>query len=179
VVQGITFSTPVPSKFSLSGRARSGRKKLIAWKCIHRALGDELASQDSAAFRLVLEGTARELHPIPRDEMYRIAREALRNAFRHARATQIEAEIAYGPRMFRVRIRDDGQGIPPAVLKEGRSGHYGLAGMRERAAQIGAKLNIWSGLGAGTEVELSIPGAIAYGTSPGRPRFWPFPGKVK
>jgi len=103
--------------------------------------------------------------------MYRIAREALRNAFRHARATQIEAEIAYGPRMFRVRIRDDGQGIPPAVLKEGRSGHYGLAGMRERAAQIGAKLNIWSGLGAGTEVELSIPGAIAYGTSPGRPAF--------
>jgi signal transduction histidine kinase/ligand-binding sensor domain-containing protein len=144
-----------------------------------RALGDELASQDSAAFRLVLEGTARELHPIPRDEMYRIAREALRNAFRHARATQIEAEIAYGPRVFRVRIRDDGQGIPPAILKEGRSGHYGLAGMRERAAQIGAKLNIWSGLGAGTEIELSIPGAIAYGTSPGRPRFWPFPGKVK
>jgi signal transduction histidine kinase len=78
-----------------------------------------------------------------------------------------------------VRIRNDGQGIPPAILKQGRTGHYGLAGMRERAAQIGAKLNIWSGLGAGTEIELSIPGAIAYGTSPSRSHFWQFRRKVK
>ena len=136
-----------------------------------RALADELASQDSATFRLVVEGPARNLHPILRDEIYRIAREALRNAFRHAQARQIEAEITYSDRLFRLRIRDDGQGIAPAILEEGRGGHYGLPGMRERATQIGAKLNIWSGGGAGTEIDLSIPGSIAYVTSPGRRGF--------
>jgi signal transduction histidine kinase len=118
-----------------------------------------------------VEGPPRELHPIPRDEIYRITREALRNAFSHSRARQIEAEITYDPRRLRLRIRDDGRGIDPAILEAGRSGHYGLPGMRERATQIGAKLNIWSGVGTGTEIELSIPGSIAYGASPGRSRF--------
>jgi signal transduction histidine kinase len=141
-----------------------------------RFLGDELASEDSATFRLVVEGVVRELHPIPRDEIYRIAREALQNAFSHARARQVEAEITYGPRTLRLRIRDDGGGIAQDILKEGRSRHYGLPGMRERATQIGGKLNIWSGVGAGTEIELSIPGSIAYGTSLGRRFLW-FRGK--
>ena len=70
---------------------------------------------------------------------------------------------------FRLRIRDDGKGIDPATLEEGRAGHYGLPGMRERARQIGAELTIWSGAGTGTEIELSIPGSIAYRTLP-RPR---------
>ena len=84
-----------------------------------RALGDELASEDSATFRLVVEGPPRDLHPILRDEIYRIAREALRNAFSHAQAHHIEAEITYGERLFRLRIRDDGQGIAPAILEDG------------------------------------------------------------
>ena len=96
--------------------------------------------------------------PIVRDEVYRIAREALRNAFSHARASHIEAEISYGEHLFRLRIRDDGEGIAPAMLEEGRPGHYGLPGMRERAAEIGAKLDIWSGAGTGTEIDLSIAG---------------------
>jgi len=129
------------------------------------ALGEEMASQDSAAFRLVVEGAPRNLHPILRDEIYRIAREAVRNAFRHAQASRIEAEISYGERQFRLRIRDDGRGIDPGVAEEGRTGHYGLPGMRERAKRIGAELNVWSATGTGTEVELSIPGSIAYGTS--------------
>jgi signal transduction histidine kinase len=133
-----------------------------------RALGNELAGEDGAAFRLVVEGPARDLHPIVRDEIYRIAREALRNAFSHSRARNIEAEITYSERLLRLRIRDDGQGIAPAILEEGRPGHYGLPGMRERAGQIGAKLTIWSGVGAGTEIELSIAGSIAYGKSPSR-----------
>jgi signal transduction histidine kinase len=137
-----------------------------------KALGDELASQDSAAFRLVVEGPPRNLHPILRDEIYRIVREAVRNAFRHAQARRIEAEITYGERQFRVRIRDDGRGIDPAVAGEGRAGHYGLPGMRERAKRIGAELRVWSGTGAGTEVELDVPGAIAYGTSLARARWW-------
>src|SRR5580658_8315464 len=134
------------------------------------ALGNELAGEDGAAFRLVVEGPARDLHPIVRDEIYRIAREALRNAFNHARARHIEAEITYSERLLRLRIRDDGQGIAPAILEEGRPGHYGLPGMRERAGQIGAKLSIWSAVRAGTEIELSIAGSIAYSKSPGRSR---------
>ena len=73
-------------------------------------------------------------------------------------------------RLFRLRIRDDGEGIAPAILEEGRPGHYGLPGMRERAAEIGAKLDIWSGVGTGTEIDLSIAGSIAYGKRPGRSR---------
>ena len=119
-------------------------------------------------FALVVEGETRELHPIVRDEIYRITREALRNAFSHARARRIEAEIIYGEQLFRLRIRDDGEGIAPDLLEKGRPGHYGLPGMRERAAEIGAKLDIWSGAGTGTEIDLSIPGSIAYGKRPRR-----------
>ena len=135
------------------------------------ALGDEMATQDSTAFHLVVEGRTRDLHPIVRDELYRITREALRNAFSHAAANHIETEITYGERAFRLRIRDDGQGIPPEMLEAGRPGHYGLSGMRERARQIGAKLAIWSGAKAGTEIELSIAGSTAYRTSTRRPLF--------
>ncbi len=123
-----------------------------------QALGDELCIQDSATFGFLMEGQAQELHPIVRDEVYRITREALRNAFSHARARHIEAEITYSEQLFRLRIRDDGAGIAPAILEDGRAGHYGLPGMRERAAEIGAKLDIWSGVGTGTEIDLSIAG---------------------
>ena len=80
-------------------------------------------------------------------------------------------ELAYGDRAFRLRIRDDGKGIPPEIMEQGRSGHYGLQGMRERAKQTGAKLDIWSKTGAGTEIELTIAGSIAYRTARG-PGFW-------
>jgi signal transduction histidine kinase len=135
-----------------------------------RTACNELATPDAAAFEVTVEGPTRDLHPIIRDELYRITREALRNAFSHARAEHIEAELIYAERLFRLRIRDDGKGIEPATLEEGRSGHYGLPGMRERARQIGAELAIWSGVGTGTEIDLSIPGSIAYRTLP-RPRF--------
>jgi signal transduction histidine kinase len=136
-----------------------------------RAMGEELSSQDAATFGFMMEGHSRELHPIVRDEVYRITREALRNAFNHSRAHHIEAEIIYTENLFRLRIRDDGEGVPPAILEGGRPGHYGLPGMRERAAGIGAKLDVWSGSGTGTEVDLSVPGSIAYGKRSGRSRF--------
>jgi signal transduction histidine kinase/ligand-binding sensor domain-containing protein len=140
------------------------------------ALGAELATPESAAFRLVVEGAVRDLHPIIRDEVYRITREALRNAFTHAHANHIETEITYGKKALRVRIRDDGDGTPPGVIKEGRPGHYGLPGMRERAKQIGGSLEIWSGAGprAGTEIQLTIAGSIAYPASGGRSLFGRF-----
>jgi signal transduction histidine kinase len=133
-----------------------------------RALGNELAVEGGATFRVVVEGPARDLHPIVRDEVYRIAREALRNAFSHAQAHHIEAELTYSEQTFRLRIRDDGKGMAPAILEEGRTGHYGLPGMRERASQIGAKLSIWSAERAGTEIELSVAGPIAYGGAAGK-----------
>jgi signal transduction histidine kinase/ligand-binding sensor domain-containing protein len=130
-----------------------------------RIVGEELATEDSAALRIVVEGEPRELQPMVRDEIYRIAREGLRNAFTHAGARNIETEILYGSRQFRLRIRDDGRGTPFEFLKKGRPGHYGLSGMRERAETMGTTLNIWSTMGAGTEIDLEIPGSIAYGTS--------------
>jgi len=136
-----------------------------------KALGDELSAEGAATFRLVVEGPPRKVQTMIRDEIYRIAREALRNAFHHAQARHIEAEITYGGRSFLLRIRDDGKGIPPEILEQGRPGHYGVRGMRERAQQIGGKLDIWSRLGAGTEIELSVAGPIAYRTPPGRPLF--------
>lgn len=139
---------------------------------------DELVCEGSPTFRLVVEGAPRDLDSMLRDEVYRIACECLRNAFKHARANRIEAELAYGDRIFRLRIRDDGCGIPPKMQQAGRSGHYGLSGMRERARQTGCKLDIWSSAGSGTEIDLSVPGAIAYSKSPGRPRLQLFRKKV-
>jgi signal transduction histidine kinase len=140
------------------------------------ALGEELGGtrdgeKSSATFRVSIDGRPRELQPILRDDIYRIAREALRNAFRHAQATKIEADITYSERLLRLRVRDDGKGIDSKLLDAGRDGHWGLPGMRERAQQIGAQLDIWSEVGAGTEIELRIPGSIAYGTSPSQGGF--------
>jgi signal transduction histidine kinase len=137
-----------------------------------RALCNELATPDGAAFELTVEGPSRDMHPIIRDELYRITREALRNAFTHARARHIETKLIYAERLFRLRIQDDGKGIEPAMLVEGRPGHYGLPGMRERCRQIGADVTIRSGMGTGTEIELSIPGSIAYRTLPRRRSRW-------
>ena len=121
------------------------------------------ANLDAVTFRVTVEGDRQMLSPILQDEVYRIARELLRNAFRHARARRIEAEIRYDDRLLRLRIRDDGKGIDPRVLQEGgRAGHWGLPGIRERAKQIGARLDLWSEAGAGTEVELTVPASVAY-----------------
>jgi signal transduction histidine kinase len=130
-------------------------------------------SYDAAEFHVAVEGTPRDLHPILRDELYRIAGEAVRNAFKHAQAQQIEVEVRYDQRQFRLRVRDDGKGIDPKHLNEdGRPGHYGLRGMRERAKLMRGKLAVWSELDSGTEVELSIPASLAYETSPARRRSW-------
>jgi signal transduction histidine kinase len=141
-----------------------------------RTIGDLAAAgnQSSPAFEVVAQGSPRSLHLIVRDEVYRIAAEALRNAFQHARAHQIEVEIGYGEKDFTIHIRDDGKGIDREVLSaDGREGHFGLHGMRERAELVGGKLVVWSELEAGSEVELSIPASRAYIDSPRR--LWRFP----
>ena len=132
-----------------------------------RTLGDQLASQSAVdrppTFNVAVEGQPRDLHPIVRDEIYKIAAEALRNTFRHAHATKVEVEIHYDDEQFRLRVRDDGKGIDPKVVADqALEGHYGLRGMPERAAVIGGKLVVWSEAGAGTEVELRLPARIVY-----------------
>jgi signal transduction histidine kinase/ligand-binding sensor domain-containing protein len=141
-----------------------------------RALGGELAADEtknSPVFEVHVEGEPRDLHPILRDEVYRIAGEALRNAFRHARASRIEVEIHYDSQELRLRIRDDGEGIPRQFAGgDGPSGHFGLRGMDERAKLIGGHLEVWSNAESGTEIELSIPSSIAYAKSATQSRFW-------
>ena len=131
------------------------------------AAGKELARSAGTAmepeFKVTVEGARRPLSPLLQDDIYRMGREILRNAFQHARAARIEAEIAYAPEFFRLRIRDNGKGIDRKVLEMGaRPGHWGLPGIRERSKRIGAQLNLWSEPGAGTEAELTVPARIAY-----------------
>ncbi len=140
-----------------------------------KTLGEELAAvsggSTSAGVQVGVEGTPRTLHPIARDEVYRIVSEALRNAFQHAEAKQIEVELRYDERQFRLRVRDDGKGIDPSFLTtEGRLGHFGLHGMRERAKLIGGKVTVWTAPGSGTEIELTIPAVGAYAAP--RRRSW-------
>ena len=117
------------------------------------------------------------LSPIVRDDIHRIGSEALRNAFHHAREGRIEVEIRYDDRQFQLRVRDDGRGIDAPVLNGYRAGHFGLPGMRERAALIGGHVEVWSETGMGTGVAVIIPAAAAYATSRPRRHFWPFVGR--
>lgn len=131
------------------------------------SLGQELSlaadGQNVPSYRVLLEGTPRQLHPGLQDDLYRISREAVANAFRHSRALHIELEIQYDLRMLRLRVRDDGVGIDPETLANGgREGHWGLPGMQERAGAMKGRLEIWSELNRGTEIELTVPAAIAY-----------------
>ena len=152
-VQGLRDSTTQTNDLALA--INSLGKELLADSPNHQPL-----------FRVAVEGESRNLYPVVRDEIYKIAAEAVRNAFRHAQARQVEVEIRYDTEQLRLRVRDDGKGIDPAVVsRQGSKGHYGLAGMRERATIVAAKLTVWSEVDAGTEVELRIPADAAYATS--------------
>lgn len=134
------------------------------------ALAETLSSDDGdrrpPIFHVNVEGTPRDLPPIVQDEVYRIAAEALRNAFRHARASRIEVDICYDQRLFRLRVRDDGKGMDAApAAGQTQDRHYGMAGMHERAKLIGGTLSIWSKIDSGTEAELTIPASVAYAKS--------------
>jgi signal transduction histidine kinase len=123
-----------------------------------------------ARYRVIRDGRPQPLNPVIRDEVYRIGREALINAFRHAGAHAIELHLEYGPRQFTLRVRDDGRGIDPDVVGAGADGHWGLSGMRERAERIGASFNVWSRDRAGTEIELAVPARIAFTSAARRER---------
>ena len=145
-----------------------------------RGLGEELVpkgtnTKDPVEFRLVVEGSARPMRPNLHIEVFRITREALRNAFSHSQGHLVETEMAYTDKGFRLRIRDDGKGIDPDErIRAERSGHWGLKGMQERAERLGGELEVWSEPGAGTEIELRVPASIAYETVLSQDSSWQF-----
>ena len=162
------------------GESGSRRRLCLGGRFLHRrfpvaVFPEQIADVEEADVKHVAddEGGAGGLDPFEDFHVYRLAAEALRNAFRHAAAKNVEVELRYDEKYFRLHIRDDGKGIASDVLSgDGRQGHYGLPGMRERARLIGGKLSIWTELNTGTEIELIIPGARAY-VKQARP-FWYF-----
>jgi signal transduction histidine kinase len=154
------------TKVSEEGRrAVRGLRLSESSESLEQAFGrarHELAPDGEVGFRVIVGGPHRVVAPQVRDEIYRIGREALVNAFRHADAKNVEVEVEYLDDRLRLRVRDDGRGIDEAVLRSGRDDHYGLAGMHERARQMGAQLRVTSRSSAGTEIELTVPRRIAY-----------------
>jgi signal transduction histidine kinase len=150
---------------AVRGLRASGSRSLDleqAFALVPKELAAHTKTGEQAGFRVIVDGPRQSLHPLLRDDVYRIGREALINAFRHSRAKHIEVELQYSPSQLRILVRDDGCGIDPYILRTGRDGHWGLSGMRERADQIGARLHLYSSATAGTQVELSVPGRIAF-----------------
>jgi signal transduction histidine kinase len=126
-------------------------------EALQRVTEDSLIpSKMGVAFSAV--GDAREMHPIVRDEIYRIGYEAIRNACTHSSASRLEVELSYANDLA-LRVSDDGTVIDPVIADKGRDGHFGLQGMRERAARIGGKLTLGSSSNSGTEIRLLVPGA--------------------
>ncbi len=108
-----------------------------------------------------VEGDPKEMHPVVRDEIYRIGYEAIRNACAHSKASRLHVGLKYGQDLA-ISVGENGVGIPESIINGGADGHYGLQGMRERAARIGGKLRIVSSVDSGTEVSLVIPGRVAF-----------------
>jgi signal transduction histidine kinase/ligand-binding sensor domain-containing protein len=127
-----------------------------------RAL-EECRTLGSMEVSLQVSGQIREMHPIVRDEIYRIGYEAIRNACVHSRATQLRVDLSYAQDLS-LRINDNGAGIDPDILQRGRQGHFGLHNMRERAARIMGKFSVESSVGSGTVITLAVPGGIIYRT---------------
>jgi len=131
------------------------------------AMGMQLTSEAAPGpvplIDVAVDGTSRDLNPVVRDEAYQIAGEALRNAVKHAGARAVTVTIHYESRQLQLTIRDDGKGIDAETLRRHQvAGHFGLPGMRERAAVVKGRLEVRSAIGRGTEIELSVPAAIAY-----------------
>jgi signal transduction histidine kinase len=124
---------------------------------------ERLLLPDKIEMRIGVEGRQREIYPAIADELLRITDEALFNVSRHARARKVTITIIFGTKALTIRIIDDGIGIAPMIVaKGGVTGHFGLVGMRERAAKIGGQLAITPGPARGTQVEVTVGADIAY-----------------
>jgi signal transduction histidine kinase len=127
-----------------------------------RAVGDRFASGQETQFSVISQGEIKRLHALLADEFYQVGREAIANAFLHGAAQTISVEVSFQPNTLRLSVRDDGVGMSDEIVSEGRPGHFGLSGMRERSQAIGATFRLRSVLGSGTQVEISAPARIAY-----------------
>ena len=132
----------------------------------------EMERGDGVEYRVTVSGSVRALNPACSHDIFLIGREAVLNACRHAQAKRIDVEVIYDSASLRLTIRDDGIGMDGLVLQRGREGHWGLTGMRERATAIGAKLRLRSRVSLGTEIELTVPGHLAYGRMSGNGLWW-------
>jgi signal transduction histidine kinase len=125
-----------------------------------RSIGEcQIHSSMDASFSVA--GEVSEMHPIVRDEVYRIGYEAIRNACVHSQAAHLQVELTYAEDLV-LRVRDNGVGIDPAIVGQGKEGHFGLQGMRERASRIMARLTVETSTASGTEIKLVVPGSIIY-----------------
>jgi signal transduction histidine kinase/ligand-binding sensor domain-containing protein len=134
-------------------------------EAFRRAL-EECRIHSSMEVSLDVSGQIQEMHPIVRDEVYRIGYEAIRNACVHSHAAQLRVELSYAQDLS-LRISDNGSGIDPDILHSGRQGHFGLQSMRERAARIMGRFLVESSAGSGTVITLTVPGGIIYRTANG------------
>ena len=126
-----------------------------------RRATEECLLHNSMTIKFSVNGGLRDLHPIARDEVYHIAYEAIRNACEHSSATELEIMLTYAQDLT-LQVKDNGTGIDATVLTEGKAGHFGLQGIRERAARIGSKLILNSAPNSGTAITLIVPGSIIY-----------------
>ena len=122
---------------------------------------EECRTQSSMEASFSVVGEVSEMHPIVRDEVYRIGYEAIRNACVHSQAPRLQVELTYAEDLI-LRVHDNGVGIAPAIADGGREGHFGLQGMRERASRIMARLTVETSASNGTEIKLVVPGSIIY-----------------
>jgi signal transduction histidine kinase len=111
-------------------------------------------------------GIRLDLRPPVQTEIEHIAREAISNAIQHSGANIVRLDIMYQPAHFFMSVSDDGCGIHPKTQELGREGHWGIAGMRERAKSIGGRLRILPHFPCGTVVELSLQAGVAYTAPP-------------
>jgi len=140
------------------------------------AIGDETSAGRTATFNVSVAGEARSLSAEAKDQLLQIAREAVRNACRHAQASRIAVSLRYNRRSLLMCIVDDGRGIDPTVAqRRSAATHFGLTGMRERSAQLGGHLRIYSRPGMGMRVELRVPASMVYEDACGG--FWQHKGR--
>jgi signal transduction histidine kinase len=124
-------------------------------------IGEDESEGTDAAFQLRIQGRQRSLTTDAKQQLFDIGREAIRNAYAHARAKRITVTVEYRWRTLRLEIRDNGQGFDP-VVSEQIEGHFGLLGMRERAAELHGALSITRLSEGGTTVSVTVPAGIAY-----------------
>ncbi len=125
-------------------------------------LSGEFARDGGPEVDILVEGHERPLTAVTGNDVLQVGRQAITNAFQHAHASRIHVLLSYGEQHLRIRVQDNGRGIDEKTLNSGRPGHYGMAGMQERAQRLGGNISIRSRVGEGTEVDLYVPAQLIY-----------------